>query len=128
LMKSMLAAAVFAGGGGCAMLETSPPEEQVRERAEAFVTALRGGEREEAFSYTTPAYQSTSTPARLLSRYGGVATWTAAAVDDVVCDAVRCEVTLQITYRMVRPRIENTRPLQQIWVESGGQWYLYPNS
>jgi hypothetical protein len=120
----LLTLMVFASG--CASLQPGPPEVQVERRATAFVAALRSGEREKAFSYATPAYQSSSNPARLAGRYAGVVTWTEAEVSQVDCQATRCEVELMITYQMVRPKIENTRPLEQIWIEVDGQWYLYP--
>lgn len=125
LAQSLLMTIVVAASA-CATFQPEPPEVQVQKRATKFVAALRAGERETAFSYATPAYQSSSSPARLAGRYAGVVNWTEAVVSDVACEAARCEVEILITYQMVRPRIENTRPLEQIWIDVDGEWYLYP--
>lgn len=113
---------------GCASLPAESPEVLVKQRAEILINSLLSGDRDTAFAYTTPAYQSSSTPTRLAGRYAGMATWTNAEVGDVSCEAQRCVVKIMITYRMIRPPIENTRPIDQVWVNTGGNWYYYPSA
>lgn len=120
-----LAAVLLAGG--CAVLPSADPEEVVRSRATEFAVAVRAGEFEEAYAMTTPAYRSVTRPSRFASEYAGAPNWINAEVAKVECAEERCEVRLLITYRLMRPAIENTRPIQQVWLQSDGKWYLYPD-
>jgi hypothetical protein len=121
-------AALILLGAGCANLPAGDPEEIVRRQATDFAAAVRAAEFEEAYDMTTPAYRSVTRPDRFASEYAGAPNWLNAEVSTVACGEQRCEVRLLITYRLMRPAIENTRPIDQVWVQSDGKWYLYPDS
>ena len=111
---------------GCSSIGTpKTAEELVAQRAQERLDALMVGNFEKAWEYTTPAFRQSSNISRYASRYVGVSNWTNAAVDKVACEEEKCNVTISVTYQMVRPNIENTRPLNEVWITAGGDWYIY---
>lgn len=116
--------------GACsAFLDTRPPQEVVRERATEHMELLLAQEFEQALKYTTPGFQSRTTPKQYAGRYGGVWSWQKVWVGEVLCDEVlepeRCTAR---TYREVRtPHLpyptEHYRP--QTWIKIDGTWFVY---
>lgn len=86
---------------------------------------MLAGDWDKVLTYTSPAYRQTTTAQRYAGGYAGIANWTAAKVDRVDCTELRCEVVYLVTYQMTRPNIENTRPLQDLWISANGDWYIY---
>jgi len=101
------------------------PEEQVTTRAQARLDALMAGDFEKAFSYLAPALREASSVGRYGSRYAGVVNWKEARVESVVCEPERCDVKSSVRYEIIRPRFENTRSFEEVWIEIGGVWYIY---
>lgn len=110
----------------CATVATvASNEEQVTLRAQDWLDALRQRDFDRALEYTTPAFRSVTSKSGYSGRYAGAATWTDGKIDKVVCDGDRCVVRFLVSYRLGRPRIENTRPLEKVWIQQEGQWYIY---
>ncbi len=124
LASILLSAIVIAGcaglGGG-----SQSPEQRVEQRAQAHLDALLDWNLDKAISFATPAQRERSTPKEYGARYAGVANWTEARVKEVACEEERCDVTILATYEMRRPKIKNTRPLDQVWIKVGKEWYIY---
>lgn len=112
---------------GCASLGLfQTPEERVEQRAQERLDALMARDMEKAFSFLSPAYRETTTWQRYSGKYAGVNNWREATVKSVKCEVDRCDVSTSIRYQMIRPRVENTRALKEVWIKVGGQWYFYP--
>jgi len=110
---------------GCVSGPALTPEEQVRQRAQARIDFLLVGDWTKSMEYTTPAYRQVSTRGRYGARYAGAANWTSAEVGSVSCEEERCDVSIQISYQLPRPRITNERSLDEVWIKVDGQWYIY---
>ena len=111
---------------GCAGMGTpKTPEQRVAERAQSRADALIAGDFEKSFRYTTPAFQQGFGLNNYTRRYAGASRWNKAEVADVSCSGDRCEVSLRITYRTFRGGFENTRSMDERWIEVDGNWYLF---
>lgn len=118
---------------GCVLLATAcatveepnTPEALVRRLATERLNALRAGDYAKALSYANPSYRLLNGVDQYRSRYGGAENWKGAEVDNVSCDPERCRVRLLITYRMAQLEVENTRPLDELWIAIDGQWYIF---
>lgn len=102
------------------------PEERVEQRAQERLDALMARDFEKAFSFLPPALRETTSWQRYGAKYAGVANWREASVKSVECEVDRCEVATSITYQMLRPKVENTRSREEVWIEVDGEWYFYP--
>jgi hypothetical protein len=119
--------AAFLALTGCATVATvKTDEEQVAERAQEWLDAVRQMDFGKAVTYTTPAFRQTPAAAAYSGRYAGANTWTAGEVGKIECQQVdRCDVQIMVTYQLGRPRIENSRPLDKVWIKVENQWYIY---
>ena len=120
---TVVGAALLASG--CASIMGPPPtaEEIVAERAQERLDALLAGDLDKAYSFFSPASQAVYEKADLASAYAGAGRWTAAKVTSVSCEPLRCEVVYLIDYKMVRPALENSRPIAEVWINVDGKWY-----
>lgn len=111
---------------GCATVATvKSDEEQVAQRAQEWLDAVRKMDFARAVTYTTPTFRQTAAAAAYSGRYAGANTWTAGEVGKIECEEDRCDVQIMVTYRLGRPRIENNRPLDKVWIKVENQWYIY---
>jgi uncharacterized protein YceK len=112
--------------GGCAGLMTqATPEEQVRQRAQAWADTLLEGNLKEAWAFTSPAYRQFSGPGQYNVEVAGATRWTAAQVDAVECAEDVCEVSVLVSYEIKRLGMKNTRPLDYKWLKADRDWWLY---
>lgn len=121
---TVIAAALLSACAGPG-LSGKTPEELVARRAQERMDALLAQDIDKALSYTTPAFRERTTSGRYAGRYAGVVNWQEAKVDRVDCEAERCNVRVLVTYQLPRPRITNTRPLDEVWIKVDGKWYIY---
>lgn len=121
VVSASLLLAACAGTG----LSGKTPEQQVAQRAQQRIDALRAQDIDAAMAFTTPAYRQRTHKAQYASRYAGVINWTEAQVSKVNCEEDRCDVTVQVTYQMNRPKMINTRPLDETWIKVDGSWYIH---
>jgi len=97
-------------------------------RAEARWAALIDGDFGKAYGYETPAYRA-ATPLRLFSsRFGSALRWDKAEVIEVLPDAEgeTAVVRMMIFYTTMDPVggvIEGQRPVDETWVNTGGDWW-----
>ena len=114
----------------CVTLDPRPTEDIVAGRAQARVDLLMSGDYEGSYAYTTPGYRSTERPNRYASRWAGVSMWTAAEVDRVSCEsaepATRCKVAMRVDFKAVKWG-ESSTILQEQWIYTDGNWFLYQN-
>ena len=101
------------------------PEEIVRERSQARLHALLAGDIAKAWTYTTPSYRERADYRHYAALVGGSGSWTQARVDTVTCGEDACDVITEVTYRLVRPPVENTRPLDERWIKVDGEWWIF---
>jgi len=106
-------------------LSGKTPEQLVEQRAQQRLDALMARDIDKVMTYTTPSYRARANPVRYASRYAGVINWTEARVGSVDCEEDRCSVKVMVTYQMNRPKMINTRPLDEIWIKVDGAWYIY---
>jgi hypothetical protein len=100
-------------------------EEIVAERAQARWDALLQGDVATVYGFTSPAYRSGISQNRFRARFGGAVRWTKAEVHEVTCEEDRCRVVVLVSYRAARERMENTRPIEETWIHSEGEWWLH---
>jgi hypothetical protein len=108
-----------------ACTDKRPAEEIVRERAQERLDLLMAKDVEAAYQYTTPGYRATTSAQVFALRVGGVPSWTEAKVDTVTCEEEICQVKTLISYEIKRLKMQNTRPMDEKWLKSDGEWYLY---
>jgi len=121
LASAFVLLAACAGTG----LSGKTPEQVVEQRAQQRLDALMAQDITKVMTYTTPTYRMRVTPERYASRYAGVSSWTEARVGQVNCEEDRCDVKVMVTYQMSRPKMINTRPLDETWIKVDGSWYIY---
>ena len=110
---------------GCASLGNKSDEDVVKERAQARYDALIKGDIKKAWEFTAPTYRQRVSADGYRSVMGGVGNWTKAEVSSVKCEEERCEVTGLITYRVPRMKMENTIPLDDVWIKTDGKWWVF---
>lgn len=103
------------------------PEEIVQERAQARWDALLAGDIEQAYTFTSPAYRSSTTLNRFQARLGSSIRRTKADVSKVECEPDRCDVVVMVTYVVPQLNTENTRPLNETWILSDDDWWIHMN-
>ena len=124
LVAGMTIVVSLAGCASMGLFQT--PEERVKQRAQARLDALLARDIEEAFSFLAPALRATTTWQRYSAKYAGVGQWRAVNVNSIECDVDRCDVSVSVTYQMVRPRVMHTRVRNEVGIEVNGRWYFYP--
>jgi len=90
-------------------------------------------EAEKAYDYLTPGYRATQTrEAYAAAMNNRPVQWKGAKFKQKTCDGERCQVEVDVTYRLMTPgmggkAIETTSTQAEIWIYSQGDWYFLPN-
>jgi hypothetical protein len=124
-LASRLARIAVAFGGlavaSCAVVDTRPAAEIVKERAEARAQAYVAGDTRKMYEFLSPA-------ARKTVRYEDYAPslnpgfWKAATVEKVECAKPDvCDVSLSIEYMFKGSRIRT--PLRETWIQEERNWW-----
>jgi hypothetical protein len=115
---------------GCASLTASKePSAVVHERAQTRWNALVAGQIDKAYTYTAPSYRAVTPFQTYRGTFGAGASWEAAEVTDVRCEAERCEVAVRVRIVLpVRTLGPITTDTKEVWVREQGQWWLYQKS
>lgn len=124
-LKLLMLSVLILAGSGCATMGAKTPEDIVAQRSQARLDALLKGDLEGAWKYTSPTYRQRVTPGAYNANVAGAVNWTAAKVDRVECEEERCEVRYQLTYNLPQLKMENTRPMNEVWIKSDGNWWIY---
>ena len=112
---------------GCASLQGGAPEEVVARRAVERAAFLMKGDFESAYQYTTPGYRTLETVREYSGRWVGGTMWQDVKVVNVECEeepVARCQLVLAVTFNSLQTGLLTTH-LQETWVKSGRDWYLY---
>ena len=102
-----------------------PPEEVVRERAQAWADALLAKDLSSAYAFTSPVYRQFATVGQYHSRVAGAANWLSALVETVQCREEVCDVRLRVEYEIKARQLRNSRPMDYKWIRNDAQWWLY---
>lgn len=124
-MRSTRVIAIFAVGlgilGGCAGLQSSPPEEAVKERSQARWDRMVQSDFKGAYEYLSPGSRAVNTAEAYASSLKP-GFWKAAKVDKVMCEKPDvCEAVLTIEYEFRGSRIKT--PLKETWIKEGSSWW-----
>jgi len=113
----------------CANLATQPPEEQVKQRANARWQALVEGKFTEAYSYNTPGFRALVTPDSYRARTGGSVKWVGATVTKVDCpEAAKCKVQIKLDYKpLFGGKMDGfySTYLDENWLLEASQWWIF---
>ena len=115
-----LVAAVVITVSGCAAMAPKPPEEAVKERAQARWNALVQGDYKAAYAFLSPGSRAVQPEAeyeKSLRRDF----WKAAKVENAQCSDQRCEVMATIEYDFAGRR--TTTPVRETWIREGSEWW-----
>ena len=124
-LKACRLAGVLVGGAllvsACAMLDSRPATEIVRERSQARWNGMVKGEIAKTYEFLTPTARKTL---KLEDYAANVRQgfWKAVTVDKVVCGSPEvCEVSVTVEYDHKMGR--NKSPLLETWVREGSNWW-----
>lgn len=113
-------AVLVAGVAACATIAGGTPEDVVKERAQARWDDLVRGDYHAAYRYLSPgSRQVRSEQDYVNSLRPGF--WKSAKVDQVKCEAARCEVDATIEYEFQGQRTKS--PLRETWIREGSDWW-----
>ena len=124
-LKACRIAGAFVGvallASACAMLDSRPAADIVKERSQARWNGLVKGEVAKAYEYLSPTARKTLK----LEDYAANTRqgfWKAVTIDKVVCGGPDiCEVSVTVEYEHKMGR--NKSPLQETWVREGSNWW-----
>ena len=123
---------LLASLAGCASSQKSD-DDIVVERAQARWDAITGNELEEAYTFYSPGYRSTTS----LFDFGvdirsKRVAWTGAQYLDHQCEDTRCVVRFSLSFRVVNPvpgmRVfDGKQVVEDTWIKTQGNWWYLPN-
>lgn len=123
-VSSLLVVAVVAG---CASLAPLPPEEAVRQRAQARWDALIAGEWSKAYRYMSPSYRALVEEKRYANQFGTGAAIVGADVVRVNCAEDRCTVRMNVRYKIAlagRSGEAGDTHFNETWILEDGEWWM----
>jgi len=129
-LRAITLGAAIAVAAGCASIGAGsrPAEQVVLERAQARWNALVERNFEAAYPFLTPGYRAVVPVGTYRRQSTGPAQWEGAKAQSAKCEAARCVVTVEITFRIGLPghadRVSSTY-VDEIWVLEDGQWYKF---
>jgi len=115
---------------GCASIGAGsrPAEQVVLERAQARWNALVDRDFAAAYTYLTAGYRAVVPLAAYRRQTTGPAQWEGAKAHSAKCEAARCIVAVEITFRIGLPghadRVQSSF-VDETWVLEDGQWFKY---
>lgn len=113
---------------GCAelgMQSNMPPDQVVRQRAQAWADSLLAGDIEGAWKLTSPSYRQFSSWKQYYNFVQGSGRWNSATVDSVQCVEDVCDVSVMVEYEIKRMGVTNQRDLEFKWIKVDGDWWLH---
>lgn len=117
------------GAAWAADSDDIPPEQQIKERAEARWRALSEGDFPRAYGFESPAYREITSVERYRARFGGGVVWHGAEVTKVELaeSGEAADVLLTLEYTAQPPSggaFRNRRGLKEKWVKTDGEWWI----
>jgi hypothetical protein len=129
-LRAITLGAAIVAAAGCASIGAGPrPAEQVvLERAQARWNALVERDFAAAYPYLTSGYRAVVPLQAYRRQSTGPAQWEGAKAQSAKCEAARCIVTVEITFRLGLPghadRVQSAF-VDETWVLEDGQWYKF---
>jgi len=111
-----------------------PPQEIVKQRAEARWNHMIARDFAAAYSYETPAYRATVSLEQYRSQFGSAVRWYGATVDQVTIDPSgnRADVQVTLQYEAQAPIASQStygvHSLVEHWFLTQGDWWLVPDA
>lgn len=118
-------------GAGCAVTPASE-DELLLERAQARWEAITTGDLETAYTYYAPGYRSSvSLIDFAVEQRLRKVVWTGAEYSSHQCEEKRCLVNFDVSFKVVNPVpgmsvFQSTRPVEDTWIKTQGQWWYLP--
>lgn len=113
----------------CANLATQPPEEQVKQRANARWKALVEGKFIAAYDFNTAGFRALVTADGFRTRTAGAVKWVGATVTKVECPEVtKCKVQIKLDYKPPLGGKMDTpysTYLDENWLLEDNQWWIF---
>lgn len=128
-----LGALLLAGCGPAApppAASMQPPQEVLRQRAEARWARLIAHDLAGAYAFETPAYRGTVDLDQFKSQFGTAVRWIEVTVDQVKIDpagdraAVEVSLQLESQVPLVPYPVYSIQPLLEHWILTQGEWWL----
>jgi len=129
-LRAAAAGIFMAVAAGCASIGAGsrPAEQVVLERAQARWNALVDRDFAAAYTYLTAGYRAVVPLAAYRRQTTGPAQWEGAKAHSAKCEAARCIVAVEITFRIGLPghadRVQSSF-VDETWVLEDGQWFKY---
>ena len=129
-LRAAAAGIFMAVAAGCASIGAGsrPAEQVVLERAQARWNALVDRDFGAAYAYLTSGYRAVVPLAAYRRQTTGPAQWEGAKAHSAKCEAARCIVAVEITFRIGLPghadRVQSSF-VDETWVLEDGQWFKY---
>ena len=129
-LRAAAAGILMAVAAGCASIGAGsrPAEQVVLERAQARWNALVDRDFAAAYTYLTAGYRAVVPLAAYRRQTTGPAQWEGAKAHSAKCEAARCIVAVEITFRIGLPghadRVQSSF-VDETWVLEDGQWFKY---
>lgn len=117
---------------GCASYQKTD-DDVVVERAQARWDAITGNELEEAYTYYSPGYRSSTSLFDFgVSIRNMRVLWTAAEYMDHQCEETRCKIRFNVSFRVHKPVpgmkvYDGKQVLEDTWIKTQGNWWYLPN-
>lgn len=104
-----------------------PPEEIVKQRAEARWRALLARDWETAYTFLSPAYRKAVAPDHYKARQVGAVVWKSAEVKSVSCSESTCEARVTVVYDpvMFRQYSGLKTDVPERWDFEDGDWWVF---
>ena len=122
IFVAVVAGCASTGGG------SRPAEQVVLERAQARWNALVDRDFAAAYTYLTSGYRAVVPLAAYRRQATGPAQWESAKAHSAKCEAARCIVSVEVTFRLGLPghadRVQSSF-VDETWVLEEGQWFKY---
>lgn len=118
-----IALAMFGLTTGCASLQ--PPEESLRERAQAFWDARKAGDEVTTYRYEEISLNPQMTLQKYLQSRGGIRYVDVELKDIELKDATHADVILRMSYLLPEAGIKTplAGEVRDPWIRIDGQWY-----
>ncbi|WP_111877458.1 hypothetical protein [Paracidovorax anthurii] len=113
---------------GCAAMQPTTPEQQVKQRANEYWQARIAGQSEKSYALTPPSYRKAHTKEQFARQFGNAASVLSAEVVGVKCEAEKCTARMKL---MAKPAIIGIKLdaidtyLDEVWISEDGQWWRY---
>lgn len=105
------------------------PETLIKERTQQRWEARLDGRYQDDYAYISPGFRSAVSADAYRARFEGGVEWLEAEVKNVSCEATRCEVKVDVTFRLLQndqaQDPAGQQVMDEIWIFVNDEWWLY---